>query len=238
MGKTVLAKALARSLELRVLAAPVHARPAAGGRDRRQRLRPGSGRVPLPARPGVRERAARRRDQPRVAEDAVRAARGDAGDPGDGRRRRRYAARAAVPRHRDPEPGRVRGDVPAARGAARPLRGADGDRLPAARRRGAHARRADDRAAARPARAGRERAELLAAIEAARAGLRRGERHPLRRHAPPAHAGEPRLALGASPRCGHRAASAREGARAVEGRGVRRPGGRPARSPCPCSRTD
>ena len=133
---------------------PVHARPPPGRRDGRQRLRPAERRVPLPGRPGVRQRPARRRDQPGVAEDAVGAARGDAGDAGDGRRHD-ARPRAAVPRDRDPEPRRVRGDVPAARGAARPLRRADDDRLSAARRRGADARRADDVAAARPPAAGR-----------------------------------------------------------------------------------
>ena len=40
MGKTMLAKALARSLDARLLAAAVHARPAALRRHRRQRLQP------------------------------------------------------------------------------------------------------------------------------------------------------------------------------------------------------
>ena len=87
------ARALARP---RLLAAPVHARPAAVRRHRRQRLQPAHERVRVPAGPGVRERPARRRDQPRLAEDAVGAARGDAGEPGDDRRRdvRARAARS------------------------------------------------------------------------------------------------------------------------------------------------
>ena len=40
VGKTMLAKSLARSLDSELLADPVHARPAAVRRDRRQRLRP------------------------------------------------------------------------------------------------------------------------------------------------------------------------------------------------------
>ena len=72
------------------------------------------------AGPGVRQHPARRRDQPRDAEDAVGAARGDGGEPGDGRRRHARAARP-VPRARDREPDRAGGHVPAARGAARPL---------------------------------------------------------------------------------------------------------------------
>ena len=43
-------------------------------------------RVRVPARRGLRQHRARRRDQPRVAEDAVGAARGDGGAPGHGRR--------------------------------------------------------------------------------------------------------------------------------------------------------
>ena len=85
--------------------------------------------VRVPAGPGVRERAARRRDQPRDAEDAVRAARGDGGAPGDGRRRHAPAARP-VPAARDGEPDRAGGNVPAARGAARPLLAQDRARLP------------------------------------------------------------------------------------------------------------
>ena len=76
---------------------------------------------------------------------------------GDGRRRRRYPLDAAVHGDRDAEPDRVRGHVPAARGAARPLHDAARARLPAARRRGADARPSRRRdAAARLARAGRD----------------------------------------------------------------------------------
>ena len=74
----------------------------------------------VPAGPGVHARAAGRRDQPHAAQDPGRVARGDAGAPGVGRRRATSAARP-VPRGRDPEPDRVRGHVPAARGAARPV---------------------------------------------------------------------------------------------------------------------
>ena len=74
----------------------------------------------VPARAGLHQRAARRRDQPRAAEDAGRAARGDGGAPGDDRRRD-APARAPVHRDRDAEPDRVRGHLPAAGGAARPL---------------------------------------------------------------------------------------------------------------------
>ena len=78
------ARALARLL---VLAAAVHARPAAVRRHRRQRLRPAGERVRVPAGPGLREPPARRRGQPRLAEDPGGAARVHAGEPGHGRRR-------------------------------------------------------------------------------------------------------------------------------------------------------
>ena len=78
------------------------------------------GRLRVPAGPDLHEPPARRRDQPRPAEDAGGAARGDAGAAGDDRGHD-APARAAVPRARDAEPDRVRGHVPAARGAARPL---------------------------------------------------------------------------------------------------------------------
>ena len=166
MGKTVLAKSVARSLRPLVLAAAVHARPPADGRHRRERLQPALGGVRVPAGAGLRERPPRRRDQPRLAEDAVGAARGDAGGAGHDRRRD-LRARAAVLRRRDAEPDRVRGDVSAARGAARPLHGAPLARLSAVRRGGAHARRADDGAAARPAR----RPSPTATISSARSRL-------------------------------------------------------------------
>ena len=104
----------------RPVARPVHARPAADRRDRALRLQPEDARVRVPARPAVREHHPRRRDQPRDAEDAVGAARGDGGATGDGRRRHAPAPEA-VPRARDREPDRVRGRLPAARSAARPL---------------------------------------------------------------------------------------------------------------------
>ena len=61
-----------------------------------------------------------RRDQPHAAEDPGRAARGHGGATGLRRGRGPTAARP-VHRRRHPEPGRVRGHLPAARGAARPL---------------------------------------------------------------------------------------------------------------------
>ena len=78
------ARPLARLL---LLAPPVHARPAAVGRDRRERLQPGPNEFEFRPGPGVREPPPRRRDQPRLAEDAGRAARVHAGAPGHDRRR-------------------------------------------------------------------------------------------------------------------------------------------------------
>ena len=96
-------------------------------------------------------------------------------------------------------------DVPAARSSARPLLGADGDRLSAAARRSAHAGRADDRVAARdPAAGGRRRGR--APCDRRRAGVFVEEtvnRYvvALLRHT----RANARLALGASPRAGIRA---------------------------------
>ena len=58
---------------------PVHARPAAVRRHRGVGVEPGRQRVRVPPRRRVRQRRPRRRDQPGVAQDAVRAARGDGG---------------------------------------------------------------------------------------------------------------------------------------------------------------
>ena len=120
---------------------PVHARPDAGGRHRLVDLPPGRRDVRVPARAGLHEPAPGRRDQPRPAEDAVGAARGDGRAAGDDRGRDAPAG-LAVPRHRHPEPDRVRGHLPAARGAARPLPDAARDRLPGPRRRVGGARAA------------------------------------------------------------------------------------------------
>ena len=105
-------------------------------------------------RPGPDHRPgrARRRDQPGDAQDPVGAARVHGGAPGDDRRRHLPDARP-VPRHRHPEPDRVRGHLRAARGPARPLHAADPPRLPAAARGDRHPRRAEARPSARrPAR--------------------------------------------------------------------------------------
>ena len=121
---------------LQLPAHPVHARPAAQRRHRRLHLQPEDRRLRVPPRPDRRPGRARRRDQPRHAQDAVGAARSDGRAPGD--RRRRHAPDAgAVHRARHAEPHRVRGHVPAAGSAARPLPDPHPPRLPVDDRRSA-----------------------------------------------------------------------------------------------------
>ena len=103
-----------------LLAHPVHARSAAGRRDRHAGLRPEDPGVPRQEGPALRQHHPRRRDQPRAGQGAGGAARGDAGEAGHDRRHD-ATARGAVPGARDPEPDREGGHVSAARGAARPL---------------------------------------------------------------------------------------------------------------------
>ena len=105
-----------------------------------------AGRVHVPAGADLHQPASRRRDQPRPAEDAGGAARGDAGAAGHARGRD-VPARRAVPGARDAEPDRVRGHLPAAGGAARPVPDAHRRRLPEPRRRDRDARRAGSSAA-------------------------------------------------------------------------------------------
>ena len=132
VGKTMLAKALARSVDCTVsriqftpdlLPSDVTGVSVFDQASRRFEFKRG---------PGVREHRDRRRDQPREPEDPVRPARVHGGAPGHGRRHD-LRARPAVHRRRDAEPGRDGGHVPAARGAARPLHGAHLDGLSVAR---------------------------------------------------------------------------------------------------------
>ena len=106
-----------------VLAHPVHARPDAR-RHRRHQHRAGALArrhvLRVPAGPDLRQRRARRRDQPRDAEDAVGAARSDAGRQRLGRQDD-LPARAAVPGAGDAEPAGDGRHVSAARSAARSL---------------------------------------------------------------------------------------------------------------------
>ena len=115
------ARARAGALALaRVPAHPVHQRSAAGGHRRRDDLQPGPAGVRVRLRADLHERPARRRDQPRHAEVAVGAARGDErGDDHD--REAAPGAARSVPRHRHAESDRARRHVSAAGVAARPL---------------------------------------------------------------------------------------------------------------------
>ena len=151
---------------------------------------PGDGTLPHRARPGVRQPPARRRDQPRARQGAVRAARGHAGAPGHDRRRDPPRARA-LPRARHAEPDRVRGHLRPPGGAGRPLPVQARGRLP--RRRGRDRRRRP-RVGADAARAPRDGDRRPPRAPAGRA---RGVRRPLhdrlrgvarRRHAPPRRA--------------------------------------------------
>ena len=129
VGKTMLAKSLARSLDLtfqRIQFTPDLLPSDVTGLSYFNQKTAG---VHVPRRARLRERPPRRRDQPGHAPDAVGAPRGDGGAAGD-RRRRDPATAPSLPRARDPEPHRARGHLPAARGAARPLPAPGQPRLP------------------------------------------------------------------------------------------------------------
>ena len=127
-----------RSARRDVRARAVHARPRTVRPRRHARLPAGRGNVRHRARTGLLQLPARRRDQPRAGEGAVRAARGDAGASGDDRAHDVSGA-GSLPRDGDTEPDRVRGHLSAAGGADRPLHAQDPHRLSGARR-GAHDR--------------------------------------------------------------------------------------------------
>ena len=139
LAKTLAARSFAQVSEHALHAHPVHARSHALGRDGLVDLEPARRRLRVPPRADLHQPPPLGRDQPRAAEDAGGAARGDAGASGDDRRRH-ARPRAALPRDRDAEPDRVRGHVSAPRGAARSLPPAHGVRLPEPRGRGRRAR--------------------------------------------------------------------------------------------------
>ena len=238
-AKTVLARAIAQIDRGRGLAR-IQCTPDLQPTDvdRPLGLQPADARVRVPAGADLRERRARRRDQPRDAEDAVGAARGDGRAAGDGRRRHAPAPDPFLA-DRDREPDRAGGHVPAARGAARPLLPEDGARLPG-RGRGApdHARAAARAPARRPAAGRVDAAEVSTSCSAAVEDVYVDEL--LERwivdlvRATRDGRGRRDRRLGArQPRA--RADRARVGA-AARAR-LRRPRGRRARCSCPCSGT-
>ncbi len=125
-GKTLLARAIARALDLRTNRIqgtpdllPVDVTGSSLYEGGSLRFAPG---------PGLHEHPPRRRDQPGHAADPGRAARGDAGAAGLDRGHDPAAARA-VRRPRDAEPDRVRGHLRPAPGPARPVPRPDPARL-------------------------------------------------------------------------------------------------------------
>ena len=104
----------------RVQAHPVHARPGPRRPGRHAHLQPEDGRIQHLARPGLYQPAAGRRDQPRAGQGAERAARSDAGAPGDHRARDLQGARS-LPGAGHPEPDRDRRHLCPARSAGGPL---------------------------------------------------------------------------------------------------------------------
>ena len=181
-GKTMLARALANTVAGQPRPDPVHPRPAALRRHRRDRLRPAQGHLRVPPRPDLPHDRAGRRDQPGLAQDPVGAARGDGGGPGH-RRRRRPLGRPAVHGHRHPEPDRAGRHLPAARGPARPVPDEDLGRLPGPR---GHRRAARQRRGPRPrlaGHAGHHRRRRRPDERPRRRGVRRPGRGRLRRRA-------------------------------------------------------
>ena len=140
VGKTALARALARSVDAEyarvqctadLLPADMVGTNVFNQRENRFEFRPG---------PGVRERGARGRGQPRLAQDAVGPPRVHAGAARDGGQAHPRAG-PAVRGAGHAEPDRVRGHLPAARGPARPLHGPGLARLSHGRPGERHARR-------------------------------------------------------------------------------------------------
>src|SRR6266540_1806147 len=105
---------------LELQAGPVHSRPDALRHPRPDDLPAARRLLPVPGGTGVHQPAAGRRDQPNTTQDPGRAPGGHGGAAGDGRGAGHRAARP-LPGRRHPEPDRVRGHLPAARGPTRPL---------------------------------------------------------------------------------------------------------------------
>ena len=135
LGKTTLARCLARSIGGAYSRIQFTPDLLPGDITGVQVYRQGAEQFEFHPGGDLRQRRAGRRDQPRHAEDAVGAARGDGRAHGHGRLGAARGA-AAVPGGRHAEPDRDGGHLPAARGAARPVPDATVGRLPEPRRRG------------------------------------------------------------------------------------------------------
>ena len=151
-AKTVLARAIAQSIEGAAPPDPVHPGPSADRRHGSLDLEPAGPGLRVQSRPDLRARRPRRRDQPRDAEDAVGAARGDGGAPGHDRRRHAGAERAVHrPRHRTRSSSRAPSRCPRRSSTAfRPNRA----RVSGRRRRAQHRPRPASRPSSRRARDG------------------------------------------------------------------------------------
>ena len=159
------------------------------------------------------------------------------GAPGHGRRHHLRAARA-VHGDRHPEPDRDGGHLPAARGAARPVHRAHLDRLPAARRRAGDARHARRRLAAGPAQAGRAGQRRAGADRARSAGCYVSDQvKDYIISLANATRTSPELRLGASPRAAAAPAPRQPGLGRAGRAGLRDPRRRAAAGQCRCSRT-
>ena len=124
LGKTMLVRTLADALRPPVQPHPVHARPDAGRHHRHQRhLRRRQRRraASVPAGADLRQPGAGRRDQPRHAEDAVGAARSDAGAAGHRRRARSTSCERPFFVLATQNPIEMEGTYPLPEAAARPL---------------------------------------------------------------------------------------------------------------------
>ena len=156
VGKTTLAKALARSLDLTFGRVQFTADLLPSDVTGAMVFDRDTGHDHLPARARVHQHPPGRRAQPGLAQGAVGAAGVDGGAPGQrGRRQPRPAP--AVHGHRHPEPLRRGRDLPAPPQPARPVPAPAQPRLPRPRRRGRAARLHADPALPRLA-AGRGRA--------------------------------------------------------------------------------
>ena len=189
VAKTTLVKAFATALGCTRAAHPVHARSAPGRHHRHLRALAAGRHVHAARRAHLRERRPRRRDQPRAGQDAVGAARGDAGAPGHDRGRPlRAAAPFLVLATQNPIDLEGTYPLPEAQIDRFLVRVRDG--LPDAARRGADA--ADPRQSTRPSlRAVLDAAGRRRAAERSRARPRRGRPLRLRRRAHRVHAHAP-----------------------------------------------